>query len=145
MGHISPQRSAEMKIMKPTSYLIMVFLTASAWAGDSGLNLLYPVYPPRPVHEDKADLSAEVEQALLKRDSATSSKKDLKEMKPEEIFLNAFEKTQDAQAIKTTDSQRATSLLADALSDLIGLKKQFPDWQPEVINYRIKKLQALIQ
>lgn len=128
------------KYMKTTLTLLLLSIASTfAQPLDWRDNLVYPTNPPRSaVQRENPELKKELLEAL-RQDAAS------KNISPEDRFLEAYKTAQEGlQYSRDENSQKARELFLGSKELLHALRKENPDWQPAIIEYRLKYLQTLI-
>jgi hypothetical protein len=99
-------------------------------------NLIYPTNPPRDaVERENPELTQKVIDAL--KTQSVSSSKD-----PRSRFLEAYRMTQQGLSfIQNANPDKAREMYLSATETLKGLTREYPDWQPSVVKYRLDYLQ----
>lgn len=128
------------------SFIAAVPVAAIAQPIDARDHLIYPVNPPRPVERQISPMTEEIKMKLIEEYRKKRIYENLlSEDSASDIFLRAYKMFQEAEILNQKDPDKAKFLFAEVLSDLIALKKSFPEWQSEVVDYRIEKVKSILK
>ena len=126
--------------MKTTLILSTIFTAClNAQPLDWRDNLVYPTNPPKDaVQRENPEIKQKVIPAL-KTQSAQESKS------PDDQFLEAYKIAQQGLSFsQNSKPDKAREMFLSARELLNGLTKQYPEWQPSVVKYRLDYLQKLL-
>ncbi len=128
--------------MKITLLLSLLAATvAAAQPIDAKGELWYPTNPPR-----KVDPGAQTPSPAQKAPTDTAAQgKGNTIQSPEDMFLSAYRQvTMANKSIAETDYDQARKSLTQALTSLEQLGKLYPQWQPQIVKFRLDSTQKLL-